>query len=444
MKKIGMILTVLVLLIGCRQKSDNVLNYAFNDNMAFQSAEKSFAAKFDVIWNGMNANYALWDLEYAYGFNWDAVYDTYRPQFEALDQQKTAVTDEQVQALLDSMVAPFHDGHLTFLVKNHVTGHELKSSPNKLRVLRERGEEYNAVSQFIPSLSYYAALPGELLEYQHASSLVYDSTLQGVDTTKLIDNAITIQYGLFKDNIAYLQFDAFYLSPYLHPDFTQMIFGTPSAGTKAVIDSVAGTWRAWFNAIQQHHKAGDLGGVIIDIRSNGGGYMADYKYVLGALLPEGGYHNCNARFKRGTGRLDYSPVMPQYVQTLSEDHVTVTKPIVVLCNCASVSMAEQTSLGAKSIENATLIGTRTWGGLCALDEAASYSDNYSGYVGVRGVTPVFCYIPREVVFTLDGEVLESVGITPDIELPFDSVIWNKGAGPDNQIDRALQLIRTGN
>ena len=37
-----------LLLTACRQQSDNVLNYAYNDNMAFGSAEKSYAAKFDV------------------------------------------------------------------------------------------------------------------------------------------------------------------------------------------------------------------------------------------------------------------------------------------------------------------------------------------------------------------------------------------------------------
>ena len=60
-----------------------------------------------------------------------------------------------------------------------------------------------------------------------------------------------------------------------------------------------------------HHKAGDLGGVIIDMRSNEGGYMSDFRYTVGALVPSGGYHYANARFKRGPGRYDYSPVMPQ-------------------------------------------------------------------------------------------------------------------------------------
>jgi hypothetical protein len=172
--------------------------------------------------------------------------------------------------------------------------------------------------------------------------------------------------------------------------------------------------------------------------------LLDYQYVLGALLPSGGHHMADARFKRGPGRFDYSPIMPQYMLTMNAEHEIVTEPIVVLCNCKSLSMAEMTSMGAKVLENGTLIGTRTWGGFSALSASETYSNNYAGYVGIQNVTPVFCYIPQEVAFTLDNKILEGYGVTPDIEIPYDAATWNKGAGPDNQLDRALQFIRTGN
>ena len=37
-----------------------------------------------------------------------------------------------------------------------------------------------------------------------------------------------------------------------------------------------------------------------------------------------------------------------------------------------------------------------------------------------------------------------IGITPDIEVTLDSDAWKEGYGPDSQLDRALQYIRTGN
>ena len=50
----------------------------------------------------------------------------------------------------------------------------------------------------------------------------------------------------------------------------------------------------------------------------------------------------------------------------------------------------------------------------------------------------------ELVLSQEGKVMEGYGVTPDIELPLDFAAWNKGSGPDNQLERALSLIRTGN
>lgn len=132
--------------------------------------------------------------------------------------------------------------------------------------------------------------------------------------------------------------------------------------------------------------------------------------------------------------------------TLESEHVTVNEPVVVLCNCASVSMAEHTSYGAKLMKNGTLIGTRTWGGFSALSDAGTYTNNYAGYVGVRGVTPVFCYIPQEVALTMEGNtveenIVEGHGIDPDIEVALDVATLDDGNGADSQLDRAIQFIK---
>ena len=115
---------------------------------------------------------------------------------------------------------------------------------------------------------------------------------------------LTITYALFKGNIAYLGIDGFSLSPYLYPAFRNYAFPNPSEEVQTVIDKVVDTWTKWFEAIQIHHNVGDLGGVIIDVRSNRGGLLNDYQYVIGALLPSGDFQVCNGRFKRGVGRYD--------------------------------------------------------------------------------------------------------------------------------------------
>lgn len=508
MKKIMMIMAGLLLtLTGCRQESDNVMSYAFNDAMAFQKADTSFVGEFEVFWNGMNTNYALWDYELENGLDWDNVYQKYYPKFAELDEKDT-VTDEELGNLLNEIVKPLHDGHLVIKLKNHSTGNYVTASPAHLRVEVEREEEYTATQGFLPSLKYYQD-KGKILEMRSASTNVigqligiwvayikeqitglklktyrtqdeeerlnafqsaYNDLYQIVKTDNLnaynafairyewlhipylepinlnlYEHPLEITYALLEGNIAYLSFNHFRLTAYLDPGFSQELFGQPTGLTKLAVESVQNIWYSWFSAIQELKKAGNLGGVIIDVRSNGGGMLNDYQYVLGALLPSGGHHMADARFKRGLGRFDYSPIMPQTMPTMEAEHETVTEPIVVLCNCSSVSMAEMTSMGAKVLENGTLIGTRTWGGFSALSSNENYSNNYAGYVGIQNVTPVFCYIPQEVTFSiLDGKIVEGHGVEPDIEVSMDFDAWNNGNGSDSQLDRALQFIRTGN
>jgi C-terminal processing protease CtpA/Prc len=188
------------------------------------------------------------------------------------------------------------------------------------------------------------------------------------------------------------------------------------------------------------HKSGQLGGVIIDVRNNGGGSVGDYPYVMGALLPSGGFEIGKARFKHGTGRLDYSPLMPQVVNTMEAEHAIITEPIVVLANCHSVSMAEITSISTKYIDNATLIGKRTWGGICALSGNDNFSINYTGHIGEEDKTPVYVYLPMLAQFDREGHILEGVGVTPDIEIDLD-IKQFKATGKDSQLDCALQHIR---
>lgn len=498
---------LLLTLTGCRQESDNVMSYAFNDAMAFQKADTSFVGEFEVFWNGMNTNYALWDYELENGLDWDNVYQKYYPKFAELDEKDT-VTDEELGNLLNEIVKPLHDGHLVIKLKNRHTGNYVTASPAHLRVGDEREEEYTATQGFLPSLKYYQD-KGKILEMRSASTNVigqligiwvayikeqitglklktyrtqdeeerlnafqsaYNDLYQIVKTDNLnaynafairyewlhipylepinlnlYEHPLEITYALLEGNIAYLSFNHFRLTAYLDSGFCKELFGQPTGLTKLAVESVQDIWYSWFSAIQELKKAGNLGGVIIDIRSNGGGVLDDYQYVLGALLPSGGHHMADARFKRGLGRFDYSPIMPQTMPTMEAEHETVTEPIVVLCNCSSVSMAEMTSMGAKVLENGTLIGTRTWGGFSALSSNENYSNNYAGYVGIQNVTPVFCYIPQEVTFSiLDGKIVEGHGVEPDIEVSMDFDAWNKGNGSDSQLDRALQFIRTGN
>ena len=111
----------------------------------------------------------------------------------------------------------------------------------------------------------------------------------------------------------------------------------------------------------------------------------------------------------------------------------------------TASCAEFTTAAVKLHDNGVSIGTRTLGaGAPIVYTGEHYTQtNYSGTIGIEGKTAVYAYIPAWVTY-YDGGIgnIESKGITPDIEVPFDHTLF-KDTGRDSQFERALEYIRTG-
>ena len=529
MKKQTLIIWGAILLMisvsSCREESDKLMTYDHPDKMAFSKADTCFAEKFKILWNGLNQYYALWDYEAEYGLDWDAVYDEYLPQFEALDKQET-VTDEELRALLAKVCSPLHDGHLAVVFNNHKTGtEEVAYLPSQDRAVKH--DDYEIAKKYKPSLNYYSQVAnGEVETDNNGNPIVlqHSTTITGLigsvlmekgkgldwvstqvaqlstlpnptaaqtlrlDSLKTLeeelsaikmnfskdvvsrynelvmlyaslhvpgleyfdpgfaeDKGIDVKFALLKGNIAYFQFSGFLLTSYIWENVANLFYNTSNPTTKKHVDSIKEVWTAWFNTVQQLHKAGTLGGVIIDLRGNGGGMQNDGYYVTGSLLPEGGSPFSYSRFKRGTGRYDYSTLTLNYLKTMEADkHEVITEPVVVMTNGQSLSMAEITTIVVKNMENGTHIGKRSKGGICGLtSDNSTFTNNYMGHIGERGKTPVYVYLPSVATFTLDKKIIEGEGITPDIEVDFDEATFT-ATGKDTQLDRALQFLRTGN
>ena len=497
---------------SCHKDSDVALNYAYNDDMAFNKAKKSYAEKFKVFWHGMNSTYSLWDYEKECGLDWDEYYNVMLPKFEELDK-RDEVSDEDLEELMQEMVAPLHDGHMSVEFYNHKTGGFVQAEPSMLRNMSR--PDY-ALRSFTPNLKpyvnntkyklkdwketdthasaeldYVMHTPGigyqwavakqkELSSKENpteteATTLAYlnsliknmailetedvsDKSIQIYNNIcamygflnipflepinpELVEGGIDIKYALFEDNIAYLYISDFALTTYLNDLYFKKYFSGSKHDTE-VATRVKDVYYAWFGAIQRLHKQKQLKGVVIDLRSNGGGILDDSNYVLGSLVPQGGIQYGYARFKRGAGRYDYSPFMPQSAQTMADEHEIIDDvPITILINCWSVSMSEMTSLCAKQLPNARVIGTRSWGGLCALSGQEEFTVNYTGHIGVRNQTPVYVYLPMVAIHDMNKKVLEGYGVEPDIEVSLDTEHLNEY---DTQLERALDYIRTGN
>ena len=497
----------LLLMSSCRDDADHLLSYGQSDELVFNEAKNSFAEKFNIFWESMNCNYSLWDYEASFGLDWDKVYDEFMPRFQALDERKDSVSDKEFKALLSEVVAPLHDGHLAIQMKNHHTGNFTLVSPSLIRNEKERADyqrsrsfkpnlhnylkgsnavlDYAEYSTGLPAFYYQVdtlsvidrisqleeiAQPSEMDKFLMKELDSFIKEYRAVTTSAdpitdfnrlctryeaynipgltaydkaASDYAIDVKYALFPGNITYFYLSGFRLSPWIDDMMASTIFPNPSEFITRLRKEVFSVWRKWFVTTQQLHKEGKLGGVIVDVRSNGGGLVSDYQYVMGTLIPIENFQIGEARFKNGVGRYDYSVLMPQVMMPLNLDREAITEPVVFLTNCLSVSLSENTAVTAKLMSNGRVIGTQTWGGLCILNpDNKSYTMTYASCIGEKDVTPVFCYIPMMALFVEGIGIREGVGITPDIVVPLDEALLEQGR--DSQLERALQYIRSGN
>ena len=361
-----MMLGVMLLMMtfsSCREETDKLMTYDHPDLMAFGNADSCFAEKFKIMWNGLNQYYALWDYEDEYGLDWDAVYDEYLPQFEALDKKET-VTDEELKELIRKVCSPLHDGHLAVIFNNHKTGtQEVLYLPSEDRVVKH--DDYEIASKYNPSLKYYSQVAngevetdsnGDPIVAEHSTSVTglidpiflnkgigLDWINTQIDQLSALPNPTTaqtlrldslenlktelktvaaafsvnrynevvksyeslhvpgleyfdpgfstmgidIKFALLKGNIAYFHFSGFNLTAYMVEDAAKQFFNVSNPITQKHMKAIGEVWKKWFDTVQQLHKAGTLGGVIIDLRGNGGGFQDDGYYITGSLLPEG-------------------------------------------------------------------------------------------------------------------------------------------------------------
>ena len=405
--------TMIIMLFSCREENYQIFSYAYdsNDTSNFDEANSSFTGQFKAIWTAMNCNYPIWDYEERFGIDWDDVYEKYYPVFRSFDERLInkcdTVTLDEFSDIYAEILSPLHDGHFSAQIRH---------------LYRE---------QIIMTGSHVLSL-----ESKPANMNYY---LNSNDDNNQIEEHLKgkkCEYALFKKGIVYFSISSI--------DFSYIFHNNDSL-----------VWYCWFDKIQELHKNGSLSGIIIDVRNNHGGNGSDYQYLLGALQePDAISNKINfnvhqlgkIRGKSGYGRLDYLPLEPFYVPIYPKEHEIIDKqPIVLLANGETASNAEHICLGAKQLNNGCVIGTQTAGALSPLapidENGIIYSMYYSGTVGYMNNTPFYLYIPIGAFFTNEGEILESIGITPDIECPLDEDLYIS-SGRDSQLERALEYIRT--
>ncbi len=402
MAKFAAVCLILVGLFSCKREipeRELLSNYEGN----------SYAEVFKVFWNGMNSNYLFWDKETV---NWDSMYRAYKPKFDSLDMQPyTDTSQNRCFQYMADMTKDLKDGQYALLFwsggdlnfEDHLYKSYISFMPKMFRTQRVR-----------------EALPDTLFDY-----IVQNNYLNNFD------------YGVYRDPNT--------MEPF------QIITGRLKKGSKNVIYTSLNSFaikegydynystrpaRPVIKNLFDNIRKSNCDALIIDLRNNRGGNMEDINFLAGQFTSKPvlfGY----ARYKNGTGRLDYTPQLPMSI-TPQEGAKDFKKPIILLTDIYSAALCETVILAFKSLPETqvTVIGERTYGTagfLLGDDVTNGGSFSVGSFAAVR--------ISNTAIQDKDHKFNFS-GINPDIEVKYDasSIKQMLKSGVDIQLEKAIQFI----
>jgi len=190
----------------------------------------------------------------------------------------------------------------------------------------------------------------------------------------------------------------------------------PSFGARGVGDGVDA-------ALSALAAVGPMDGIVVDVRSNGGGSDTQSEAAAGRFLENAAVYR-RIRYKSGPGHEDFGPELTSTVSPQGAQRFT--GQVVVLQNRGVFSAAEDFILAMRTRADVTFIGDTTGGG--------------SGNPLARELPNGWILsVPRWRQVTADGRVYEGIGLAPDL---FASTP-DPASGEDRILERAIQfLVRT--
>jgi C-terminal processing protease CtpA/Prc len=206
-------------------------------------------------------------------------------------------------------------------------------------------------------------------------------------------------YGVFSSDsdIGYI-----YISEFLNEN-------TGQEGQESAIDSI-------INALEKTRA------LVLDVRNNRGGDIYVMEYIAARFASESKDY-CKLITKKGPGPNDFSPPIIYTIKSIkkaSDNKYGYTKPIVLLTNKNTVSMAEWFTIALRTQGHVTHIGTTTCG---------AFSPRKDRFM-INGW--VYSISPGRVT-DMNGNIYEGLGISPDKE------IANTENHTDKQLEEAIKI-----
>lgn len=396
------IFAALILLIGCRSDADDL--YSPEDLTA-----STLTAQFDAFWAGMQQSYVFWSDDTT---DWEKVRAKYRPIFTELDKRQHVSTDTIV-ALYKELAASLLDHHL------NIRGRNPKAAPGKPSTF----SIYPAVAE-VESRDYYhgkitaedfdklyAELQdaGRLSQWHHAKAYTSSDDMQ-------------VTAGMIDGDILYMRVSQFAMVSMVdeYPDFKDETHDNPAA-----MDA----WRFFIDKATS--KTAPPKGVIVDLRSNPGGYTSDLSLLYAYLTPQP-VNLGKTRTKAGLHPLDYSAWTPFIVQPAAAA-LDTSIPVTALCDIWSCSMAELFTQAIMMLPNGQSIGERTFG--CTGPLVYDYRVAYTGSFQTADMNLAVYTSTWQFRIGPDLTLLEGKGVTPN------HISLFKDASAKGQLEDAITLTR---
>ena len=174
------------------------------------------------------------------------------------------------------------------------------------------------------------------------------------------------------------------------------------------------------DAIQQAQEAG-ANGIVLDLRSNGGGWVSTAQEMVGRFVPvDAG----PALHERRAPDSDDPTSLPIIAGDASEYDV----PMVVLVNGSTASSAEIVAGALQEYERATIVGVQTLG-KGSIQRIHTFDDGSSVRVTIaEWLTP-------------EQNAIQDNGITPDVEVEVPGAEDEEyDAERDLQLERAIEIL----
>lgn len=407
MKRIIIALVSLVIVAAsmsaCRK--DNTVSLNVSDRYRYIYTENYWSLLFQDYWDAMNQSYVFWLEE---SLDWDEVYTEYKPKFEAID--KWLLDDET--SYFENTESCYND-YGTLLCKG-----DSAAWYNFHQIVGQLVDRHYVLSLYDLNKTVYDNSELQERDYYHAYDSYFDIGLKTTIAAGVADQSISdycsgsylngysstplemCSYRL-NDDIAYLR-----LSSFVIYDSNNDPINPRENTITEVLDN--------FESIARNTP--DFKGAILDLRHNTGGYNNDLDSMLARFI------NVNDKVlvstschKSGPNRLDYTSLVPNYMNGLSEQE-SYTFPIAVLVDLYSISMSEITCFAAKEFsEQSAVVGERTFGATCSL------LNDYFLTSGVVSTYNFQIYSATSIhYYGKDLKFYEGIGVPPDVEVFYDT------------------------